>query len=68
MQHRAKMSIRPIRSAAASGSLQADLLCLRVPAPDEIDVSQLGTQAIARQAGAACKQVEATNHFRRQLP
>jgi hypothetical protein len=58
MQHRAKTPIRPIRPAAASGSLHADLLCLRVPAPDEIELLQLGTQAIARQAGAAWKQVE----------
>ena len=58
MQHRAKMPIRPIRPGSASGSLHADLLCLQVPAADDTDWLQVGTQVLARKAGAAWRRVE----------
>lgn len=58
MQHRAKMPIRPIRPGSASGSLHADLLSLQVPADDDTDWLQVGTQVLARKAGAAWRRVE----------
>lgn len=58
MQHRAKTPIRPIRPGTASGSLHAELLCLQVPAADDTDWLQVGTEVLARKAGGAWRRVE----------